>query len=142
MKTRQHKILDHPIISYFLLLVFALVISELVGNIDGVINHHVLGIESGSDVHLGCGIGAAIGAVVAMGLFKLWFKPDFKGCLQRKGLLTGILLFYQLLSFIILEVLSVGPPSEREASYWRFWWRFLRALLRKQHSVVWALRTI
>ena len=86
MKTRQHKILDHPIISYFLLLVFALVISELVGNIDGVINHHVLGIESGSDVHLGCGIGAAIGAVVAMGLFKLWFKPDFKGCLQRKGL--------------------------------------------------------
>lgn len=93
MKTRQHKILDHPIISYFLLLVFALVISELVGNIDGVINHHVLGIESGSDVHLGCGIGAAIGAVVAMGLFKLWFKPDFKGCLQRKGLLTGILLF-------------------------------------------------
>ena len=68
-------------------------ISELVGNIDGVINHHVLGIESGNDVHLGCGIGAAIGAVVAMGLFKLWFKPDFKGCLQRKGLLTGILLF-------------------------------------------------
>ena len=28
MKTRQHKILDHPIISYFLLLVFALVISK------------------------------------------------------------------------------------------------------------------
>ena len=93
MKTRQHKILDHPIISYFLLLVFTLVISELGGNIDGVINHHVLGIESGNAGHLGCGIGAAIGAVVAMGLFKLWSKPDFKGCLQTKGLLTGILLF-------------------------------------------------
>ena len=33
MKKRQHKILDHPILGYFLLLVFALVLSELGGEI-------------------------------------------------------------------------------------------------------------
>ena len=97
MKTRNHKILDHPILGYFLLLVFALVVSELGGIIDGIINHNVLGIESGNSVVLGCGIGTAIGALVAVGLFKLWFRPDFKGCVQTKGLLTGILLLLPVL---------------------------------------------
>ena len=93
MKTRQHKILDHPILGYFLLLVFAMIISELGGTIDKVINRHALGIASGDTAVLGCGIGTAIGALVAVGLFKLWFRPDFKGCIMTKGLLTGILLF-------------------------------------------------
>ena len=97
MKKRQHKILDHPILGYFLLLVFALVFNELGGQIDGPINHHMLGIAGGGSATLGCGIGAAIGALVAVGLFKLWFKPDFKGCIQTKGLLTGILLLLPVL---------------------------------------------
>lgn len=97
MKTRQHKVLDHPILGYFLLGVFAMVISELFGNIDGVMNHYALGIEGGSTVHLGCGIFTAVGALVAVLLFKLWFRPDFKGCVQTKGLLTGILLLLPVL---------------------------------------------
>ena len=97
MKTRRHKVLDHPILGYFLLGVFALVISELVGNIDKVIDHQVLSVESGSAVHLGCGIFTAVGALVAVGLFRLWFRPDFKGCVQIKGLLTGILLLLPVL---------------------------------------------
>ena len=97
MERRKHKILDHPIIGYFLLGVFAMVISELVGMIDDVINHHALGIASGDTAALGCGIGTAIGAFVALGLFKLWFRPDFKGCVQTKGLLTGIILLLPVL---------------------------------------------
>ena len=97
MKTRNHKILDHPIIGYFLLAVFAMVVSELGGMIDSVINHHALGIASGDTVVLGCGIGAAVGALAAAGLFKLWFRPDFKGCVRVKGLLTGILLLLPVL---------------------------------------------
>ncbi len=97
MKTRNHKILDHPILGYFLLLVFAMVVSELGGMIDGVINHSALGIASGDTAVLGSGIGTAIGALVAVGLFKLWFRPDFKGCVQAKGLLTGILLLLPVL---------------------------------------------
>ncbi|MCR5034722.1 MAG: hypothetical protein K6B42_04805 [Clostridia bacterium] len=83
MKTRQHKVLDHPILGYFLLGVFAMLISELFGNIDVVMNHYALGIEGGSTVHLGCGIFTAVGALVAVLLFKLWFRPDFKGCADK-----------------------------------------------------------
>lgn len=97
MKTRDHKILDHPILGYFLLTAFAMIVSELGGMIDGVINEHALGIAGGGPAHLGCGIGTAVGALVALGLFKLWFRPDFKGCLQVKGLLTGILLLLPVL---------------------------------------------
>ena len=40
MKTGDHKILDHPIIGYFLPGAFAMILSELAGMIDGVIDHH------------------------------------------------------------------------------------------------------
>ena len=115
MKTRDHKILDHPILGYFLLTAFAMIVSELGGMIDGVINEHALGIAGGGPAHLGCGIGTAVGALVALGLFKLWFRPDFKGCLQVKGLLTGILL---LLPVLIIHYIGITHSDKaREYGY-------------------------
>ena len=97
MKKRNHKVLDHPILGYVLLGLFAMIVTELVGQLDIIINNNILGPELTSSSQLGSGIGTAIGALVALGLFKLWFKPDFKGCLQAKGLLTGILLLAPVL---------------------------------------------
>ena len=97
MKKRNHKVLDHPILGYVLLGLFAMIVTELVGQLDIIINNNILEPELTSSSQLGSGIGTAIGALVALGLFKLWFKPDFKGCLQAKGLLTGILLLAPVL---------------------------------------------
>ena len=97
MKKRNHKVLDHPFLGYVLLGIFAMIVTELVGKLDIIINNNILGPELTSSSQLGSGIGAAIGALVALGLFKLWFKPDFKGCLQAKGFLTGVLLLAPVL---------------------------------------------
>lgn len=100
MAKRQHKILDHPILGYFILAVFVLIFTSMGDQIDGVINEHVLGYADGQTPPIASGVGMAIGALVAMGLYKLWFRPDFKGCLQAKGFLTGVLL---LLPFLLIH---------------------------------------
>lgn len=97
MNGRRHRILDHPILGYCLLAIFAMLIVELGSMLDVLINTAALGYESGAKSPLGSGIGSAIGALAALGLFKIWFKPDFKGCLQIKGLLTGLLMLLPVL---------------------------------------------
>lgn len=89
MNRRQHKVLDHPILGYFLLTIFALLVVELGAPIDSGIGKLVPGYESG--------IGTAIAALVALGLFRLWFRPDFRGVLQARGFLTGVLLLLPVL---------------------------------------------
>ena len=60
MKNRKHRVLDHPIIGYFLLIVFVLLLTSLGSLIDSPISSFVSGI-AGHEV--GSGIGTAIGAV-------------------------------------------------------------------------------
>lgn len=108
MKTRNHKILDHPILGYFLLLIFVNILSSLGSKIDELIGRFLPGytVETefyGQIVSNSNGVGIALTALLALLIFKLWFKPDFSGCLQKSGLKIGILL---LLPFLALHCLG------------------------------------
>jgi hypothetical protein len=92
LKKKNHKILDHPIWGYFLLAAFGFVLMGLGSMGDSAINVHILHLPPGNTAKVGSGIATAAAALVAAGLYKLWFRPDFKGSIQIKGLLTGILM--------------------------------------------------
>lgn len=106
MKKREHKILDHTIISYFLLAFFVQLIDEGLGiRIDRLIGNYIPGytfetMGVGGTVDVAMGIGVAGAALLAALLFKLWFRPDFNGCLQKDGLKEGLLM---LLPFLIIH---------------------------------------
>ena len=98
MKTRNHKILDHPILGYFLLMIFSLIVSSFVSSfIDSkllgslipgyAIKKDMLGME----VIQASGLGDAVGSVLAIGLFYIWFRPSFDGMLKKKYLLQGLI---------------------------------------------------
>ncbi len=103
---RQHKILDHTIISYFLLAIFVQLIDEGLGmRIDKLIGNYIPGYTfetktPGGTVDIAMGIGVAATALLAALLFKLWFRPDFNGCLQKDGLKKGLLM---LLPFLVIH---------------------------------------
>ena len=103
MKTRKHKILDHTIIAYFLLAIIASVFESLGGRIDVLIgkvypDYVVETVINGKTADSTAGVGVAIGALAALLVFKLWFKPDYDGCLHKYGLKEGLLM---LLPFLI-----------------------------------------
>ena len=79
MKKREHKILDHTIISYFLL---AILVSLF---------------------------------LLAAWLFKLWFRSDFNGCLQKYGLKEGLLMLLPFLAIhyagSIVSWITLGTGS-------------------------------
>lgn len=106
MKKREHRILDHTIISYFLLAAFVSVFDEILGGvIDRFIgniipDYTVETIVMGQTVDLSMGVGVAAAALLAALLFKLWFSPDFNGCLQKAGLKEGLLM---LLPFLVIH---------------------------------------
>ena len=100
MKTRNHKLLDHPILGYFLLILFSLIIANVLfcSVIDTVILAKIVPGYANEATVMGkkavqaSGIGIGLGAITAAIIFKLWFKPSFDGMLKTKRLLTGILL--------------------------------------------------
>ena len=106
MKKREHRILDHTIISYFLLAAFVSVFDEILGGVIdrfiGIIipDYTVETIVMGQTVDLSMGVGVAAAALLAALLFKLWFRPDFNGCLQKAGLKEGLLM---LLPFLVIH---------------------------------------
>ena len=106
MKKRQHKILDHTILSYFLLLIFVSLFEETVGAVlDKQISSLIPGyatetIVMGKTADVSMGVGAAAAALLAALLFKLWFRPDYNGCLQKKGIKEGLLM---LLPFLVIH---------------------------------------
>ena len=103
---RNHKILDHTIISYFLLAFFVQLFEDLLGtSIDRLIGNYIpdYTIETmvmGRTVELAQGVGVAAAALLAALVFKLWFRPDFNGCLQKNGLKEGLLM---LLPFLVIH---------------------------------------
>ena len=106
MKKRQHKILDHTILSYFLLLIFVSLFEETLGAVlDKQISSFIPGyatetIVMGKTAEVFSGVGAAAAALLAALLFKLWFRPDYNGCLQKKGIKEGLLM---LLPFLVIH---------------------------------------
>ena len=96
MKKREHKILDHTIISYFLLAILVSLFEDILGTrIDKLIgnvipDYTIETVVMGKTMDLTVGIGVALAALLAAWLFKLWFRPDFNGCLQKDGLKEGL----------------------------------------------------
>ena len=98
--TRKHTVLDHPIIGYFVLFIFVMVLSSVFSYvIDIPIAKVVPGNTSAS------GIGAAIGVIIATIIFTIWFRPDFKGVLGAKGFLWGIVV---MLPFLLADYIGAA----------------------------------
>ncbi len=130
MKTRKHHLLDHPIWGYFLLLIFTFTLSTiftslidtpLISIIPGYGTEvTVLGITKTQAV----GIGAAIGAFIALIIFKSWFRPEFKGVLSKNTILPGIIMLLPpaIIQYVgsIVSIMTFGSSGILVA--------FLRAL--------------
>lgn len=105
MKTKKHAILDHPILGYFLLAIFALLTGSIIGSfIDSPLAYVIPGYGSEHEMNgikymVASGVGNAIGALLCIGIFYLIFKPSFDGMLKRKGILKGLLLLLPFLVF-------------------------------------------
>ena len=108
---RKHTILDHPIIGYFILLIFVLVFSSIGADlIDKPLSSVIPGYAKemsglGSTVTSANGVGAAIFVILAVIIFTLWFRPDFKGVLGMKGFLWGIVV---MLPFLIADYIGAA----------------------------------
>ena len=106
MSKRNHRILDHTILSYFLLIFYVSIFEETLGaGLDKMISRFIPGyaveaIVMGKAAEICSGVGAAVSVLIAAWLFKLWFKPDFNGCLQKDGLKEGLLM---LLPFLVIH---------------------------------------
>lgn len=131
MKVRKHKVLDHPILGYALLCIFVMLVSEIFSTfIDQMIlaplipGYGTVVEMYGQKVMSASGAGTAIGAVVCVIIFWLWFRPAFDGMLKGKELLKGLLLLLPFLVFhwagSVVSLIQLGTASVSIA--------FLRAL--------------
>lgn len=121
MNKRKHRILDHTIISYFLLAMFVTLMLQFPGGfIDELIGKVIPGygteeIVAGKTVMSYAGVGAAAAALLAALLFKLWFRPDFEGCLSKARLKEGLLMLLPFLVFhyagSIVSCITLGTGS-------------------------------
>ena len=98
MKTKNHKILDHPILGYFLLMIFSLIVSSFVSSfidtklLGALIPGYAIKKDMlGREIIQASGLGDAVGSVLAIGLFYIWFRPFFDGMLKKKYLLQGLI---------------------------------------------------
>ncbi len=105
MERKNHKILDHTIISYFLLMLFSVAVIALGSLIDSGILRvwPAYGVEMVNTVKGvtridASGIGYAIGALAALQFFYLWFRSEYKGVLNKTGLVKGLILVAPILA--------------------------------------------
>ncbi|MBQ9060634.1 MAG: CPBP family intramembrane metalloprotease [Firmicutes bacterium] len=103
--TRRHRVLDHPIAGYFILAVFGVIALSIFVWVDSWM-------PWGLDTS---GLFAAAGSLLALLLFKIWFRPDYKGCLTIKTLLTGLIMLLPVLILhyvgSIASIISFGSGS-------------------------------
>ena len=121
MDKRKHRILDHPVLSYFLLAIFVSLIEELLGGVIDIMVGRAIpdyAVETqvmGQTMDLTMGVGVAAAALLAAWLFKLWFRPDFNGCLQKAGLKEGLLMLAPFLAIhylgSIVSWITLGTGS-------------------------------
>ena len=102
MERKRHRIFDHPILSYFILFLIAQIFTSLGGSIDNLLAGFIPGYAAevtmmGKTQMSASGIGVAIGAMVAVGLFTLWFRKEFRGMLGLKGMGTAVLMLLPVL---------------------------------------------
>lgn len=105
MKEKEHKVLDHPVLGYFLLMIFSLIVAS---TISYIIDNMILGklipgyaVATkdllGNETAQASGVGMAVGAVLVIGIFYMWFRPSFDGMLKKKDLLKGLLFLVPVL---------------------------------------------
>ncbi len=106
MKKRKHRILDNkPVLGYFLLFLFSMICMSIASNmIDGPIagilpGYGAKSTKMGTTIVSAAGIGSAIGVLIVALIFKLWFRPDYKGMISLKGLKTGLIMMIPFLIF-------------------------------------------
>ena len=99
MKTRNHKILNHPTLGYFLLMIFTLLLASILSSIidqallGNLIPGYAIKTKTyGIEITQANGFGNAVGSVLAIGLFYIWFRPSFDGMLKKKYFLQGLIL--------------------------------------------------
>ena len=124
---KNYKLLDHTILSYFLLAIFVAVFEELIGQvIDKPLAEIIPGyafetMNMGTATENAVGVGTAAAALLAAGLFKLRFRPDFNGCLQKAGLKEGLLMLLPFLVFhgVFIALLRATAPGFGEEIMFR-----------------------
>lgn len=97
MKQRKHKVLDHPILGYFILMIFALVFTALGSPLDSLLARIIPGLGMSVETVSGTAVsasaaGVALSSLLALLVFKLWFRPDFSGCISGDYIVQGILI--------------------------------------------------
>ena len=120
MKERNHKVLNHPILGYFLLLIWGGLVISIGSMLDTatlakVIPGYAIQIEvMGQTRSTASGVMVALVSVLALLLHKLWFAPNYKGMLITKNLKAGLLLLIPFViahwigSFLSISVVGVG----------------------------------
>ncbi|MBP5262273.1 MAG: CPBP family intramembrane metalloprotease [Clostridiales bacterium] len=117
---RKHVVLDHPILGFFILDIFASLMQSFGNVLDAIIVYVLPGYGTkvtfaGIETTSASGVGTAVGAVGAAIIFWLWFRPDFDGCFKKKGLLKGLLMMAAFLvvhwSGSVVSWLSLGTGS-------------------------------
>ena len=97
MKPKKHPILNHPILGYFVLIAVTFFFSALGLPLDALLAKLIPGYASqmtynGMTIQMASGVGFALGSLLALLVFKLRFRPDFRGCLSGDYIVQGILI--------------------------------------------------
>ena len=105
MNIKPHKLLDRPVLGYFLLFVFAQICIALGSRIDSAASPFIPGYGKEVTAYgitriTAAGFGAALGALAAILVFMLWFRPDYKKPFSLKNFSKGLLM---LLPFLIIH---------------------------------------
>lgn len=108
-RTEHRFIGKHPVIGFLLLILMILAVWLVVGNgLELFLRFVVPVFEATENV----GFGIAVAGLVSLLLFRLWFRPEYGGCLGKSGLKTGLLLgliyFGYLFVGIIPDIVSTG----------------------------------
>lgn len=104
---KKHKVLDHPILGYFILALFGMILSNLIGPlidmpIGKAIPEYMSTVEfMGTKQQTAAGVGVGIAAVIAALIFTRMFRPKYRGFLTYAGLSAGLFLVFP---FVVMHV--------------------------------------
>ena len=120
MNKKPHKLLDHPVPGYFLLFIIAQICISLGSQIDAAVSPYIPGYGQeismlGRTEILATGFGSAAGALAAILIFALWFRPDYKKAFSLQNFSKGLLMMLPVLLIHFagsaVSVVSFGASS-------------------------------